>query len=169
MNWIQLFSEELAREGDITRRMLERVPQGRDDWKPHPKSMPLGYLATLVATMPSWIVTMLQKDELDLNPPGGGSAPRQEFRTSKDLVAALDKGISEARAALEHTTEEHLQQPWRLLVAGHVVLEQPRHVVLRDTVNHLSHHRGQLSVYLRLNDVPVPSIYGPTADEKTFG
>lgn len=169
MNWTELFSEELAREGAITRRVLERVPEGREDWKPHPKSMPLGYLAILVATMPSWIVTMLQKDELDLNPPGGGSGPPQELRTSKDLVAAMDKGIGDARAALERTTEEHLLQPWRLLVGGNVVLEQPRHVVLRDTINHLSHHRGQLSVYLRLNDVPLPSIYGPTADEKSFG
>lgn len=169
MNWTQLLSEELAREGDLTRRMLERVPEGRDDWTPHPKSMPLGDLATLVATMPSWITMMVQKDELDLNPPGGGGPPRQELRTSRELVAAMDKGVREARAALEHITEEDLLKPWRLLVAGNVVHEQPRHVMLRETINHLAHHRGQLTVYLRLNEVPVPSIYGPTADEKSFG
>lgn len=164
----QLFSEELAREGAITRRMLERVPEGRDDWKPHAKSMPLGRLAMLVATMPSWITMMMQKDEFDLKPAAGGSSFAQELRTNKERVDALEKGVTEARAAVERATDEDLLKPWRLLVAGNVVSEKPRHVVLRDTINHLAHHRGQLSVYLRLNDVPVPPIYGPTADEQGF-
>ena len=168
MKLTDLFSEELAREGAITRRTIERIPEGRDDWKPHDKSMPLGRLAMLVSTMPSWITMMLQKDEFDLNPPGGGSSFAQRLETRKDLLDALDKGANEARAALTNASEEQLMKPWRLLVAGTVVSEKPRHVVLRDTINHLAHHRGQLTVYLRMNEVPVPSIYGPSADEQRF-
>jgi uncharacterized damage-inducible protein DinB len=168
MKLTDLFSEELAREGAITRRTIERIPEGRDDWKPHEKSMPLGRLAMLVSTMPSWITMMLQKDEFDLNPPGGGSSFAQRLETRKDLLDALDKGVNDARAALINASEEQLMKPWRLLVAGNVVSEKPRHVVLRDTINHLAHHRGQLTVYLRMNEVPVPSIYGPSADEQRF-
>jgi uncharacterized damage-inducible protein DinB len=168
MKLTDLFSEELAREGAITRRTIERIPEGRDDWKPHEKSMPLGRLAMLVSTMPSWITMMLQKDEFDLNPPGGGSSFAQRLETRKDLLDALDKGVNDARAALTNASEEQLMKPWRLLVAGNVVSEKPRHVVLRDTINHLAHHRGQLTVYLRMNEVPVPSIYGPSADEQRF-
>ena len=167
MKLTDLFSEELQREGSITRRTLERLPEGRDDWKPHEKSMPLGRLAMLVSTMPSWIAMMLQKDEFDLNPPGGGSFARN-LQTRKEMLDALEKGVADARAALSTATEEQLMKPWRLLVAGNVVSEKPRHVVLRDTINHLAHHRGQLTVYLRMNDIPVPSIYGPSADEQRF-
>jgi uncharacterized damage-inducible protein DinB len=169
MKLTELFIGELDREGPLTRRALERVPEGRDDWKPHEKSMPLGRLAALVATMPSWLTMMIEKDEFDLNPPGGSSGSFQrEFKTSADLVRALDDGIAGARAALGNTTEEHMMKPWRLLVSGKVVVEQPRHVMMRDSINHLAHHRGQLTVYLRLNDVPVPAIYGPSADDMRF-
>ena len=130
--------------------------------------MPLGRLATLVASMPSWISMMLEKNEFDLNPPGGGSSFARELRTNQERIDALDKAVEGARAALARTNEEALLKPWRLLVAGQVVSEKPRHIVLRDSINHLAHHRGQLTVYLRLNDVPVPSIYGPTADEQRF-
>jgi uncharacterized damage-inducible protein DinB len=169
MKVTELFLGELDREGPITRRALERVPEGRDDWKPHEKSMPLGRLAGLVAMMPSWITMMIDKDEFDLNPPGGSSSAFQrQLRTNKDLLQALDEGVASARAALQSTSEEHLMKPWRLLVSGKVVSEKPRHIVLRDSINHLAHHRGQLTVYLRLNDVPVPSIYGPSADDARF-
>ena len=168
MKLTELFAEELAREGAITRRTIERVPEGRGEWKPHDKSMPLGRLAMMVATMPSWIAMMMQKDEFDLNPPGGGSSFAQRLETRNELLAALDRGVSDARAALSGATEEQLMKPWRLLVGGNVVSEKPRHVVLRDTINHLAHHRGQLTVYLRMNDVPVPSIYGPSADDQRF-
>jgi uncharacterized damage-inducible protein DinB len=160
--------EQLEAEGPRTRRALERVPSGRGDWKPHEKSMPLGRLAMLVATMPTWFSLILTKDELDLNPPGGSNISQKPLRTSAELVDALDKGIAEATAALRSATDEHLMKPWRLLVSGNVVDENPRYVVLRDTLMHLSHHRGQLTVYLRLNNVPVPSIYGPTADDARF-
>ncbi len=168
MNMIELFTAQLDAEGDRTRHALERVPEGRDDWKPHEKSMPLGRLAMLVARMPSWFGLIINRDDLDLNPPGGSNIDQKPLRTSAELVQALDEGLAEARKALAGTTEEHLQKPWRLLVAGHVVSEEPRHVVVRDTFTHLAHHRGQLTVYLRLNDVPVPAIYGPSADDQRF-
>ena len=91
-----------------------------------------------------------------------------DFRTNKDLVKMMDDGVAGARTALQKTNDEHLMKPWRLLVAGKTVSEQPRHVMLRDSINHLAHHRGQLTVSLRLNDVPVPAIYGPSADDQRF-
>jgi uncharacterized damage-inducible protein DinB len=168
MDLMKLFADEIVREGAITRRTLERVPEGKGDWKPHDKSMPLGSLTRMIAGMPSWLTMIVEKDDFDLNPPGGGSSFVPEMKTTKDLLDALDKGVESARAALAGTNEEHLMKPWRLLVAGNVVSEKPRHEMIRDSINHLSHHRGQLTVYLRLNDVPVPSIYGPSADDQRF-
>jgi uncharacterized damage-inducible protein DinB len=170
MKMTELFLGELDREAKITKRALAKVPEGRDDWKPHEKSMSLGRLAGLVAMMPSWISMMIEQDELDLNPPGGSSDSKwaRQLKTNAELLGALDEGVKGARVALQGTSEEHLMKPWRLLVSGKVVQEQPRHIMLRDTINHLAHHRGQLTVYLRLNDVPVPSIYGPTADDMSF-
>jgi len=165
MKLTDLFLAELEREAAATRHALERVPEGRYDWKPHEKSMTLGYLAELVARLPSWPVFMIKQDELELT-----TYKSEPLRTSRELVEALDKGVAATREALANTTDEHLMKPWRLLVAGKVVSEQPRHIALRDAVfNHLAHHRGQLTVYLRLNDAPVPAIYGPSADEGSFG
>lgn len=169
MTLTDLFTAQLEREADRCRRALERVPEGKNDWKPHEKSMELGYLSTLVATMPGWIAMAITQDELDLNPPGGPGFKPMEWSTTGELLAALDDSVGKARAALAGTTDEHLQTPWRLLVAGRVVLEDPRWMVIAETFTHLAHHRGQLTVYLRLNEVPVPSIYGPSADEPTFG
>jgi uncharacterized damage-inducible protein DinB len=164
MKMTELFLAELEEEVASTRRTLERVPDGRYDWKPHEKSMTLGYLAELVARILSWPVFMITQDEYDIT-----TNKPQPLRTSRELVEALDKGVAEAREALRNTTDEHLLKPWRMLVAGHVVSEQPRYLALRHGVfNHMAHHRGQLTVYLRLNDAPVPSIYGPSADEGKF-
>jgi hypothetical protein len=166
MKMTDLFLAELEREAVPTRRTLERVPGGRPDWKPHPKSMPLGYLATLVAMLPSWVVFTLNQDELDLRPVGKEPYKTPDLYGDQELLTGLDKNVADAREALLKTTAEHLLTPWRLLVGGQLVMEQPRHVVLRDSVfNHLAHHRGQLTVYLRLNDAAVPAIYGPSADE----
>jgi uncharacterized damage-inducible protein DinB len=164
MKLTDLFLAELEREAAATRRVVERVPDGRYDWKPHEKSMKLGYLAQLCALLPSWPVFMIKQDELELT-----TYKQEPLRTSSELVQALDRGVAESREALTNTTDEHLMTPWRMLVGGKVVSEQPRYLALRDGVfNHLAHHRGQLTVYLRLNDVPVPSIYGPSADEGDF-
>ncbi|HYK81544.1 MAG TPA: DinB family protein [Gemmatimonadales bacterium] len=168
MKMTELFRAQLEQEATRTRRALERLPEGRDDWKPHEKSMPLGRLATLVARMPSWLALIINRDELDLNPPGGSNISQRPLRTSSELVQALDEGVGEARQALAKASEDLLLKPWRLLVAGRVVSEDPRYVVVRDTFMHLAHHRGQLTVYLRLNDVPVPAIYGPSADDARF-
>lgn len=159
--------EELEREVERTRRALQNVPLGKDDWKPHDKSMPLGRLAGLVATMPGWVSLVIDQDELDLTPPPG-QGQYQQPATDK-LADALDAGAEKARASLKNTTDEYLMTTnWRLKAGGHVVLDQRRYVVLRDTFNHLAHHRGQLTVYLRLNDAKVPPIYGPSADDQRF-
>jgi uncharacterized damage-inducible protein DinB len=168
MKITELLRAQLEAEADRTRRALERTPEGRDDWKPHEKSMTLGRLAMLVARMPSWLAMMIKQDELDLKPPGGSNIDQRPLRTAAELVKALDEGVAEARDALASATDEHLLKPWRLLVAGQVGSQDARHVMLRDTFMHLSHHRGQLTVYLRLNGVPVPAIYGPSADDARF-
>jgi len=165
MKMTDMFLAELEQEAAATRRVLERVPDGRYDWKPHEKSMTLGNLAELVARLPSWPVFMINQEELELT-----TYQAPPLLTSQELAQALDEGVAEAREALENTTDEHLMKPWRLLFGGKVVSEQPRYLFLREGVfNHLAHHRGQLTVYLRLNDAPVPAIYGSSADEGSFG
>ncbi len=168
MKMTEIFLSQLEAEARRTRRALEQVPDDRDDWKPHDKSMPLGRLAVLVAGMPSWFAMMIHDDQLDLSPPGGSGYQPPVMRTRAERVKALEEGVAKAREALAGTTDEHLMKPWRLLVAGKVVGEDPRHVVIRDTFMHLAHHRGQLTVYLRLNDRTVPAIYGPSADDNRF-
>ena len=167
MKLTQLFLDELDREAPRTRRALEHVPLGRDDWTPHPKSMPLGRLAGLVASMPSWVTLIIEQDELELNPPAGGGQYQQP--STDTLVDILDRHVLKARESLCNTNDDVLMTTkWRLRAGGKVVMEAPRHVVLRDTLNHLAHHRGQLTVYLRLNEQPVPAIYGPSADDQQF-
>jgi uncharacterized damage-inducible protein DinB len=163
----RFFLEALDNEARASRAVLERVPEGRPEWQPHPKSMRLGYLSALVATMPSWIALMIEQDFLDMK--AGGAGPK-ELATRAELVAALDASVAKARVALEGTTEEHLMTNWQFRVGGQVVTDLPRYVNIRDAVfHHMAHHRGQLTVFLRLNDAPVPAIYGPSADEGKFG
>ena len=160
MNIARLLLDQVDRETAATRKLLERVPDGKDDWKPHPKSMPLGYLSTLVAVMFGWIATMVESEHLDL---AEGKAPSAS--TGTERLALFDQSVASARKALEATNDEHLVKPWQLRVGGKVVDEKPRHQMIVDTISHLAHHRGQLGVYLRLNDQQLPSVYGPTADE----
>lgn len=167
MQMTQLFLAELDREAVRTRRALEQVPVGRDGWTPHPKSMPLGRLAGLVASMPSWVSLIIEQDELNLTPPPGSGQYQQP--AMDELVDVHDALVEKARVSLSSTNDEYLRSTsWRLLAGGQVVLNQPRHIVLRDTLNHLAHHRGQLTVYLRLNERHVPAIYGPSADDQQF-
>jgi uncharacterized damage-inducible protein DinB len=169
MKLTDFFLAQLEREARITRPTLERVPEGRPDWKPHEKSMPLGYLAQLVATMPGWIAMIIDQDELDLKPQHGGGFQPPDTSTTAGLLKAFDDSVARARESLGRETDEHLLTTrWRLLVSGNVVAENPRHEVLADTFTHLAHHRGQLGVYLRLNGAPVPAVYGPSADDRTF-
>jgi uncharacterized damage-inducible protein DinB len=160
---------ELNREVERSRHVLEQVPDGKYDWKPHERSMTFGYLAQLVAIMPSWIAMQVNKDELDIAPAGGSTMKQEPMTTSAALVAALDKAAAEARAALEGTSDDHLATSWRLKARGTVVQEAPRAEMIQDTITHWAHHRGQMTVYLRLVGAKVPSTYGPSADERTFG
>jgi hypothetical protein len=160
MKLAEMLLAQLEREIGSTRKMLERVPEGKQDWKPHPKSMPLGYLSSLNASMFGWIAKMIDHDHLDL---AKGAGPLPE--TGADRLAFFDSAVEEARRALSSTTDEHLLEPWQLRMGDKVLDEKPRHIMITDTFSHLAHHRGQLSVYLRLNDRPIPSVYGPTADE----
>ena len=168
MKLTELLLSELDREVPRSRRALEEVPAGKYDWKPHDKSMIFGYLADMVATIPSWIAMGVTKNELDVAPAAGSAMKREKHETSEALVKALDASAAEARAALGGTTDEFLMTPWRLLAHGQVVMETPRWVMIQDTINHWAHHRGQMTVYLRLMGAKVPALYGPSADDKQF-
>ena len=168
MKLTELFLAELDREAERCRRALEQAPDGKFDWKPHERSMIFGYLAMMVAVIPSWIAMMITRDSLDLKPKEGEGFKPPEMRTSREYIAGLENAVAEARAALQGTTDEFLTTPWKLQVAGQTVQEAPRHVMIRDTFSHLAHHRGQMTVYLRLMGAKVPSLYGPSADENSF-
>jgi uncharacterized damage-inducible protein DinB len=162
----KFFLEELDRGAAASRKVIERVPEGRNSWKPHERSMELGYLAALVATMPGWPSFMIERDELDLDSPAGGSFRTKPIDTRADLLNALDEGLAKSRRALENTTEEHLLTNWRLVWGEQVLTEGPRYTSISDgALSHMAHHRGQLTVYLRLLEEKVPAIYGPSADE----
>jgi uncharacterized damage-inducible protein DinB len=160
MSFIRDLLPEFDEEMRTTRRALERVPSDRSEWKPHPKSFALGHLAQLVASMPGWTTVMLRETELDLSKGEGYS-----FEPTEALLRRFDKAVAEARAAIQEASDSEMSVPWSLKMGDHVLFTMPRQVVVRQHINHLVHHRGQLSVYLRLLDVPVPSMYGPTADE----
>ena len=154
---------DLSHELSTTRRVLERVPDEHLTWKPHPKSFSLGDLAMHIANLVYWQLATLQADEFDLaSIPQGGAGP-----SSRDeVLSRFDQNVASLRELLEATDDAALMQPWTLRKGDHVIFEQPRLAVLRGMgISHIVHHRGQLSVYLRLLDVSVPSIYGPTADE----
>ena len=153
------FDQEMAN----TRKMLERVPEDRFSYQPDPKSMTMGRLASHVAEMPGWGVFTMQMDSLDL---AGNFTPFQPTN-SAELLAGFDKNISEARAAIAGAADEAFMQPWSLKMGDHTLFTMPRIAVIRSMVmNHIIHHRAQLTVYFRLNGVPVPGMYGPSADEQ---
>jgi len=168
MKLTEFFREELDREVERSRKALEQVPDGKYQWKPHDKSMIFGYLADMVATIPTWITMEINRDELDIAPAEGQGTKKTPKETSADLVKALDEAAAEARSALEKTTDEHLATNWKLLARGQVVWEGTRIEMIQDTINHWSHHRGQMTVYLRLMGAKVPALYGPSADEQGF-
>lgn len=161
---------EFDQEIDGARRTLERVPEDRFDWKPHPKSGSMIWLASHLANIPYWAIITIQQDELDLMP---GGTPRPQPPAPSNVVrllAEFDQRAAEARAAIAGADDEAFARPWSLLRNGVTVMSMPKVAVLRTFVmNHLIHHRAQLGVYLRLNDIPVPSIYGPSADENPVG
>ncbi len=154
---------EWDQEMKVTRRLIERVPGDKGEWKPHPKSFSLGHLAQLVSWMPGWITQALTKTELNLQ---GGAG--YTYETTDTLLTLFDKNAKEGRAALERASDADFDVPWSLKFGDQVLFTMPRKGVVRQTISHLVHHRGQLTVYLRLLDVPIPSIYGPTADERAW-
>jgi uncharacterized damage-inducible protein DinB len=151
---------EFDQEMTSTRRVIERVPDDRPEWKPHPKSFSVAHLAQLLAWLPGWIGQTLNNTELDLGESAGYSNEK-----TVSLLQLFDDNAKKSRQAIARATVADYAVPWSLKVRGNVVFTAPRGVVVRQHISHLSHHRGQMTVYLRLLDVPVPSIYGPTADE----
>ena len=151
---------EFEQEMKSTRRVIERVPDDDPGWKPHPKSFSIAHLAQLVAWMPGWIGQQLNETSLDLKTAGGYS----NEKTSR-LLEIFDENVRASRAAIAQSKDEDYEVDWSLKMGDQVLYTDSRYNVVRQTISHLSHHRGQLTVYLRLRDVPVPAIYGPTADE----
>jgi uncharacterized damage-inducible protein DinB len=159
--------QEFDREAVTTRRVLERVPQDRLTWKPHPKSMSLGTLAMHVAASPGYIAEWALQDNIEMS---GETDPSPEPTTTSEVLAAHDEGVKKTKAALTAIGDAGMTKDWKLTTKdGTTIMGMPKIALVRSIVlNHTYHHRGQLSVYLRLLDVPVPSIYGPSADEKPF-
>lgn len=160
------FLAQLDREAASTRKAIERVPDGQNSFKPHERSMELGYLAALVAAMLGWIASIVDRDELDLEAPESASFRTKPLSGKAELLASLDCAVATARRALQGTSDEHLAKPWTFKMRGTPLSHNSRSIMIADSVfAHLAHHRGQLTVYLRLVDAKVPAIYGPSADE----
>jgi uncharacterized damage-inducible protein DinB len=158
---------QLDREAAQTRKTIERMPEGQNDFKPHERSMAFGYLASLVGSMLGWIALMIDRDELNLDDPSSEGFRTKAVETRAELLAQHDAAVVNARRALESTSEEHLQTPWAFKMNGQTIQQLPRYQMIADAVfSHLAHHRGQLTVYLRLNEARVPALYGPSADER---
>jgi uncharacterized damage-inducible protein DinB len=157
------YLKELEAEVTATRKCIERVPASLYDWKPHEKSLTMGYLTLLVAEIPKWITQMIQTSEIDF-------ATFEHFKpkTSDELINHFDENVQGAKNALQHVSNEALLEPFFLKNQGQVLYSSPIKENIASTINHLVHHRGQLTVYLRLNNILVPSIYGPSADDKGF-
>ena len=163
MTMIELLTKEFEHEAQVTRKHLERLPSGKLDWRPHEKSFTARGLASHIVDCLSWADSIFNQDELEVDP-----AAYKPYRAASvaDLLKAFDDKVAVCKQALAGATDAALMQPWRLRMMGRVRFEKPKAAVFRDmTLSHLIHHRGQLSVYLRLLNVPVPGSYGPTADE----
>ena len=159
------FDHEMAN----TRKSLERVPDDRLGWKPHPKSPTMGWLASHLAFIPHWALVTVEKDSLDLAPAEGAEEREPEAKSRREILERFDRNVAEARTAISGASDAHLLKNWTLQISGKTVLTQPRISVIRNfVVSHSIHHRAQLGVYFRLNDIPVPALYGPSADESAM-
>ncbi|SEC56078.1 DinB family protein [Terriglobus roseus] len=167
MDAVSFFRAQLEREQALNRKVLQQVPEGKNSWKPHEKSMEFGYLAALVAQMPGWIAMMIATDGLDLDDKTSGDKFQARASESNEALWELaEENYLKAKSALEGTTEEHLEGSWAFRMRGVALNSGPRLEQIADTFTHMAHHRGQLTVYLRLLGAKVPATYGPSADEK---
>lgn len=158
---------EFEMEMANTRKVLERVPDDKFDWKIHAKSNTIGWVANHLADIPAWVEMTICHDSLDVEPVAGQPYKSPSEQTVEAIVALFDKNVAQARTLLEYVEDATLHEPWKLLKQGEEILTMPRIAVLRTWVlNHAIHHRAHLCVYLRVNDVPVPGLYGPSADEQ---
>lgn len=160
---LDVFLAEFKAEIPATRKCLERIPESLFDWKPHEKSMTMGYLTLLVAEIPKWIRIMIEKREIDFQ-----TFDHSQPKTTTEMVKHFEENVNGALKALEALTPEDLMQPFVLKNGDYIIIKSPLNENISSTINHWVHHRGQLTVYMRLNDISVPSIYGPSADDKAF-
>ena len=167
MNLSASILPELDQEMAKTRTTLERVPGDEFDWKPHEKSFSFKEMANHLARLPGWGAATLSTESLDLDPEKGEFVPPPPVDTPEEVLSAFDKSVADFRNALESASDEEMLKPWTLLNGGQELFTMPRIAVIRGMIlNHIIHHRGQLTLYLRLNDLPVPALYGPSADEE---
>ena len=170
MKLSDLFLSEFDQEMATARKSLERIPEDKLSWKPHEKSMPLNRLAGHIAELAGWAVPTIEQESLDFRPPGQPALQPTIATSRKQVLEIFDKNREASRRSIAGASDQHLMKNWSLLSAGQTILTMPRFAVLRSFfINHIIHHRAQLGVYLRLNNVPVPSVYGPSADEGSLG
>jgi uncharacterized damage-inducible protein DinB len=166
MTYAESILPEFEQEMASTRKVLERVPDDKLDWKAHPKSNSIGWNANHLAEIPGWVAGTLNQASWDILPPGGEPYKSPKLSSKAEILALFDKNVAEARKAFEAVRDEDVQQTWSLLKAGTPIITMPRAAVIRNfVINHAIHHRAHLCVYLRLNDIPVPGIYGPSGDD----
>ena len=166
MSYAETLLPEFDQEMANTRKVLERIPDDKLDWKPHPKSNTIGWNANHVVDLVNWVVESLTKPSLDVAPVGGEPYQFPKLASRQEILELFDRNVAAARKAITEAKDEDMGQPWTLSQAGQVFFTMPRSAVVRGTVlNHLIHHGAHLCVYLRLNDVPVPGMYGPSGDE----
>lgn len=160
---VKQFKKELEAEAPASRKCLERIPDGSFGWKPHEKSMAMGYLASIVAEIPRWISMALEVGEINF-----ATFKHAEMKNAADLVAEFDRNMEGAKKVLENISDEDLNGIFQLKMKDKILISETKRDTLSSSINHLVHHRGQLTIYFRLNNIPVPSIYGPSADEGKF-
>jgi uncharacterized damage-inducible protein DinB len=166
MSYAETILPEFDQEMAKTRQVLERVPEDKLDWRAHPKSNTIGWNATHLAEMPGWVVSTITLSSLDIAPPGGQRYQSPKLTTRAAILDHFDRNVASARKAISEARDEAMREPWSLLQGGQPLLTMPRAAVIRNLVlNHIIHHRAILCVYLRLNDIPVPGMYGPSGDE----
>jgi uncharacterized damage-inducible protein DinB len=166
MTYAETLLPEFDQEMANTRKVLERLPDDKLDWQVHPKSHTIGWNAIHVADIPNWLVAVLTTPSLDIAPVGGEPYAPPKLASREEILALFDKNVATARKAIEGTGDEEVGQPWTLLQGGNPIFTMPRSTMIRSYIlNHIIHHRAHLCVYLRLNDIPVPGMYGPSGDE----